>query len=542
MATFSGRGQHETVGRVRLSRRGFLGWAGSAGAASLLVDRGRAARPAEAQQAGPGTRGGVLKVALSGDPLTLDQHQSTDIIKATVMWHVYESLFTFDSSFRPIPMLAKADDVSPDGLIRTIALREGVRFHNGDEMTSADVVASIQRWGDLSSLGKSLLAATKDLVALDKYRVQFRLTEPFGPFRGALARAGQGCAIYPKSVIDAAGKQPVKTFIGTGPYRLAERQADRFIRLRRFDGYAALPGAPNGYGGHKAQHVDQIDFIPVPDEAARLAGLKAGDYHFLEQFSPDHYETLRDSPGLVTQQSAPWEYHHFALNMKSPLMANIKIRQAFQAALDHDAILQAAVGKFYRLDPSLMLKETVWHSTAGKELYNIRDRERARALLREARYDGTPLRFMCTQEWRYMYDEAVVARQHLEAAGFKVQLLLYDWATVVKHRVDEKHWDAYTSGHSFRSDPALLNFVLGCGQPGWWCTEQKVALAKRLQQGTEFDARYKVFEGIQRLCYEEAPMVKLGDPVTVTAFSSRLKGFDGLIQLQPEFSNVWLQR
>lgn len=539
MTTLSGCDQ-QGVREVHLSRRGFLSWATAGGAASLLSGGGRV-QPVGAQQSAPGIRGGVLKVALSGNPLTLDLHQSTDLLMTLVMWHVYEPLFTWDSTFRPILSLAKSYDASPDGLVHTIALREEVRFHNGEEMTSADVLASIRRWGALSGVGKTLLGVTKDLVALDRHRIQFRLTEPFGPFQGALARAPQGCAIYPKSVIDAAGSQPLTTFIGTGPYRLADRQADRFIRLRRFDGYAALPGAPNGYGGRRAQYVDQIDVIPVPDEAARIAGLKAGDYHYLEQFSPEHYDELRSYPGLVAQQIPPWEYHHFALNMKSPLMGNLKIRQAFQAALDHDSILQAALGKFYRLDPSLMLKETVWHSTAGKELYNVRDRERAQALLRDARYDGTPLRFMCTQEWRYMYDEAVVAKQQLEAAGFKVQLLVHDWATVVKYRADEKQWDVYTSGHSFRSDPALLNFVLGCGQAGWWCSERKVGLAQRLKQGVHFDARYKVFEDLQRTFYEEVPMVKLGDAVAVTAFSSRLKGFDGLVQLQPDFSNVWLQ-
>jgi peptide/nickel transport system substrate-binding protein len=390
-------------------------------------------------------------------------------------------------------------------------------------------------------LGKSLLAATKEIVATGRYKLEIRLKEPFAGVVVALARGNQGCFIYPKSVIDATGSGPLKSFVGTGPYRFAERQADRFIRVRRYDGYASPPGPVNGYAGRKAQYLDQIDFIPVPDEAARLAGLRAGDVHYLERFSTDQYETLKGEPNIVTQILPPVEWPIFVINMKSPLTGNLKIRQALQAALDHEAILQAGYGKgFFRLDPSLMFKETGWHSTAGKELYNIRDRAKAQALLRDARYDGTPLRFMSSQEYKNMHNEALVAQQQLEGAGFKVQPLVSDWATLLKNRNDEKHWDVYVSGFVFRVDPATLPFLPSCSYPGWWCSERKVALAKQLQQTGDFKARHRIFEDIQRAFYEEAAAIKLGDGLGVTAISSRLKGFDGRIQLEPEFSNIWL--
>jgi peptide/nickel transport system substrate-binding protein len=534
-------------GRVRgdgqpgdLSRRGFLWTAAALAGLSTGLTVGR--RGAQAQASRP-VRGGILKVALATEPTSLDNHTTTDTLVAMTMWHVYETLFTYDAGFQSLPLLARSHEVSRDGLTHTITLREKVRFHNGEELTSADVVASVKRWGGLSSLGKSLMAATKELVATDRHKVEFRLKEPFSTLVVALSRSSQGCAIYPKSVIDAAGTGPIKSFVGTGPYQFVERQADRFIRVKRYDAYVSPPGPANGYGGQKAQHLDQIDFIPVPDEAARLAGLKAGDFHYLERFSTDQYETLKNERNIVTQILPPVEWPVFVINTKSGLMSNLKIRQAFQAALDHEAIMQAGYGKgFYRLDPSLMFKETAWHSTAGKELYNQRDPGKARTLLGEARYDGTPVRFMSTQEYKNMYNEAIVAQQNLESAGFKVQPLVYDWPTMLKNRGDEKAWDVFVTGFAFRVDPVALPFLPSCGWPGWWCQERKVALAKQLQQGSDFKTRYRTYEDIQKVFYEDVPAIKVGDGLGVTAISSRLKGFDGRIQLEPEFSNVWLEK
>jgi len=522
-----------------VGRRDFLVTASLAGAALVEALSGRSATP---QGATP-VRGGILKVALATDPSSLDNHTTTDTLVAMTMWHVYETLFTYDVGFRPVPLLARAHEVSKDGLTHTITLRDKVRFHNGEEVTAADAVASIRRWGGLSSLGKSLMASTRELVAVDRLKLEFRLKDPFSTLVVALSRSSQGCAIYPKSVIEASGTGPLKSFIGTGPYQFVERQADRFLRMKRYDGYVSAPGPANGYSGQKAQYLDQIDFIPVPDEAARLAGLRAGDYHYLERFSTDQYETFKGDRNIVAQVLPPVEWPIFVLNTKTGPFTNTRLRQAFQAALDHEAIMQAGYGKgFYRLDPSLMFKETTWHSTVGKELYNLRDREKARALVREAKYDGTPVRFMSTQEYKNMYNEAVVAQQNAEAAGLKIEPVVVDWSTMLKNRNDDKAWDVFVTGFVFRVDPVALPFVPSCSWPGWWCHERKVAAARQLQQAGEFKDRFRAFEDLQRVFYEDVPAIKIGDGLGVTAISSKLKGFDGRIQLEPEFTNVWLER
>ena len=107
--------------------------------------------------------GGVLKVATIGEPPTLDIPMSTAVITYEIMWHVNEALFTYDAGFNPVPLLADTHAVTEGGRRQTITLRKGVKFHNGKEMTAADVVPSLKRWGQVASLGKSLWANVESI-------------------------------------------------------------------------------------------------------------------------------------------------------------------------------------------------------------------------------------------------------------------------------------------------------------------------------------------------------------------------------------------
>lgn len=493
-------------------------------------------------QSGEGTPGGTLNVAVIGEPPTLDIHQTTATIVATITWSMYETLFSWDEEFQIIPMLAESHEVSEDGLVHTVKLRQGVPFHNGEEMKAQDVIASFERWSGLSGLGGSMKANTEETVAVDDYTIEFRMLEPFGAFLSTVSQMNQGMAIYPKSVIDAAADELLTEYVGTGPYQFDEHQPDRFIRLKRFDDYANLPGEPTGYGGHKNQYVDEMMFIPVPDEAARIAGLRAGDYHYLESISPDQSEGLEGDSNVSIDVLSPSVWRTFVLNWRSPLMGDLKIRQAFQAALDHDLILQASEGEgFYRLDPGLMLQETAWNTDSGAELYNRADPELAKQLLEEAGYDGTPLRFMSTQEYLYYYNASVVARQQLEAAGFAIDLQVYDWATLIDKRGDEEVWDVVPTGISFKPDPTMLSIMQLCSWPGWWCSDRSRDLLDTLQQESDDAVRHEVWDELQLTFYEEIPMIKVGDAMSVCARSAKLQGFRLQTQLGEIFWNAWLE-
>ncbi|HEY8446583.1 MAG TPA: ABC transporter substrate-binding protein [Thermomicrobiales bacterium] len=492
---------------------------------------------------GAGVRGGTLRVATIGEPPTLDEHQTTAEITALIGYCMYETLFTYDTQYQPIPMLAESHTISEDKLTHTITLRQGVTFHNGETMTADDVIASVNRWGQISGVGKRLFEAMNELVKVDDYTIEFRMNRPYGTLAIALAHNTQACVIYPKSVIDAGTLEPNEACIGTGPYKLVERQADRYIRFERFEEYAALPGEPNGYGGHKYQYLDQIEFIPVPDEAARIAGMQAGDYHYAMNISNDQYEILKDAPGIVAEIMHPTNWDVFFLNWQSPLMSNLTLREAFRAALDHEPMLLAAWGspEFIRLDPGLMMKETPWHTEAGIELYNIHDVELAKAKLEEAGYDGTPIRFMATQEYPYMYADATVAKQQLEEVGFKVDLQVMDWATLVQRRADPAEWDVFVTSHGFVPDPSQISYV---GQmniyPGWWNSEESLGLAEELLAEADFEVRYPIWEQIQANAYKEIPAIKIGDSSLTEYRSDKVGGWVSQVERGVPWWNLWL--
>lgn len=541
------------LGRRDLVKRGAaIGLGSSALAAGLLTLGGpkvaQARKLAMMLQDAPGsgTKGGKLRVATISEPTTIDQHMNTTEITAVISYTFMEGLFTYDATYQSIPMLVDSHTISEDGLTHTMVLRSGVTFHNGEPLTAADAVASVNRWVQLSGVGKNLMASTESITAADDLTIAWKLTRPYGTLTVALAHNTQGCVIYPKSVIDASTLEPIGDdgMIGTGPYKMVEHKPDAYIRLVRFEEYTSRTEETNGYGGKKYAYVDQIDFIPVPDEAARVAGLQAGDYDFALQVGNDQYSVLKDAPGVIAEILRPTNWDVFFLNWKSPIMENLAMREAVQAALDMLPMLRNGRGddEFLRLDPGLMMLETPWYTDAGVERYNLNDPELAKAKLQEAGYDGAPIRFLTTTDYAYMQAEALVATQQLEAVGMTIDLQVVDWATVVERRAKPEEWDMFTTSHGFVPDPTQISYV---GQmniyPGWWSAEDSLELASELAAEADFDTRYGIWEQIQANAYTQIPAIKIGDSSNVSYRSEKIGGWVEQIERGVPFWNIWLK-
>jgi peptide/nickel transport system substrate-binding protein len=543
--------------RGRLDRRTLLRRAAALGlsapALAMLAGRGgpglASAAVLNALQDDPsaGTPGGTLRVATIGEPPHLDEHQSTAEIIALIGFCAYEGLFTYDANYQPIPELVETHTISDDQLTHTMTLRKGVKFHNGEELTAADAIASVERWGRISGVGKRLMEKTTELVQADDHTLEFHLSEPYGTILIGLAHNTQACVIFPKSILDAAGDDPMTDpaqYIGTGPYKLVDWQRDAAMRFERFDDYQSAPGdTPNGYGGKKYAYVDAIEFIPVPDEAARVAGLQAGDYQLGLDIGNDQYAVLKDFPGIVAEILTPTNWDVFFLNWKSPMMENLAMRQAVQAAFDHKPMLQSGRGgdEFIRLDPGLMMQQTPWYTTAGEEYYDVNDPDLAKAKLQEAGYSGEPLRFLTTQEYSYMYGEAIVAKQQLEAVGITVDLQVTDWATVLENRAKPEAWEMFGTGHGFVPDPSQISYVGQMNQyPGWWSSESSLKLAADLLAESDFDTRKATFEKIQLAAYTEIPAIKIGDSSNVSFRSDTVGGWNVQFERGVMFWNLWL--
>lgn len=484
--------------------------------------------------------GGTLRVAINSDPSNLDPHRSTAFITRVVLGSVVEGLFNLDESYQPIPELATGFEVSDDRLTYTIGLRDDVVFHDGSSMTSADVVASLNRWMALSTPGRSLSPSITSFEALDDYTVQFTFSEPIGALLiSALAFSYQAPAIMPAAFVEGLDEaEVIRQPIGTGPFKIASIQSGNQVRLERHEAYASRDEAPIGMGGGKTAYLDAVVLFVTPEAAVRASGLEAGDFDFALNLPTDGFPRFAANPNLTLY--TPYQGSlDMALNSREGMFTDHRLRQAFVAALDMDAMMLAAFGDpaLYRIDGGLWPQETTWWSDAGTDTYNQKDIERARALVEEAGYDGSPIRWLTTRENQGYYEHAVVASQLLQQAGFVVELEVVDFATILSRRRDASVWDVFQTGFSIQPDPTQY-LVFDCNWPAFWCDEEKDRLLGELRIDRDFDERYAVWEELQSYYWEFHPAVKIGDYFNLYGSSTRVNGYASLNQVF--WYNVWL--
>jgi peptide/nickel transport system substrate-binding protein len=520
-----------------MTKRFTLGVTGAALAVAILAG--------VALDVGAQKKGGVIRVGNLGEPPALDAHWTTASITEMLTNHIYEGLYTLDDGARPIPMLAESlPAVSKDGLTYTFKLRQGVKFHNGKEMTSEDVVASLNRWSKQSVYGKDLFKQVADFRAVDKYTVELKLKQSSAIVVINLAVPNNFGAIYPKEIAERFPPQEkVTEFIGTGPFKLAEWKPDQHIRMVRFDDYKSRNEKPNGYGGGKTAYVDEVRFIPVPEVATRVAQVETGELDFADDLNLDAYDRLVKSTTARPIVAKPYYWLVAVLNKKEGLMTNQKLRQAWQAALDIEPIMKNVAGgksEFYRMDFNLIPAEiSAWHVKLQGLSWNERNKDKAKRLLKEAGYKGEPVRFMATQEYKWMYDFALLSKQQLEDVGFTIDLQVVDWATLVKRRNNPKEYDAFTTGIGPAYDPTNL-VVLSCDWPGWNCDEEVQAIKAEMARETDYKKRFALWERQHRLFYEKVPVIRYGDLFGLRAASKKLKGFNERTE-RIRMYNVWLE-
>ncbi len=508
-------------------------------AAALLAAAGLAST------AGAQTKGGILRVGNLGEPPALDAHWTTASITETLTNHIYEGLYSLDGSNRPIPMLAEGHTVSKDGLVYTFKLRQGVKFHNGKEMTAEDVVASLGRWGKQSVYGKALFAQVSEFKALDKYTVEMRLKEKSAIVLISLAVPNNFGAIYPKEIAEKfAPEIKVTEYVGTGPFKLAEWKPDQYIRMVRFDEYKSRSEKPNGYGGGKTAYVDEIRWVPVPEVATRVAQVETGELDFADDLNLDAYDRLKRNSSLHPIISKPYYWLVAVFNKKEGLMTNQKLRQAWQAAIDIEPIMKNVAGgkaEFYRMDSSLAPVEiTAWHTKLSGLPWNERNKDKAKRLLQEAGYKKEPIRFMTTQEYKWMYDFALLTKQQLEDVGFNIDLQVVDWATLVKRRNNSKEYDVFTTGMGAFYDPTH-HIYLTSAWPGWTTDEDILRLQAEMARETDPKKRMALWEQQTRQFYEKVPVIRYGDLFGLRASRNTVKGFNEKTE-RVRFYNVWLEK
>ena len=312
-----------------------------------------------------------------GEPQTLDPMASTADLVGTIMQHVYELLYTYDANSNVVPMLAESmPAVSKDGLVYTIALRKGVKFHNGKEHDVGGrrrVAAALDGNGPARQGGRRRRSSRME--AKGPNTIVITLNRPYAPLVAHLALSNGFAAIMAKDSIAT----PLTQFVGTGPYMFKERKPDQYVQLVRFDGYSARSEPASGYGGKREALLDELRFLPVPNANTRVEGTLSGQYHFADVLPVESYARLESAPNVKPVLTAPFGFPYLVLNTKQGPLANVALRQAVQASLNNADMLGAGFGdpKFYSADANHYAKNTPFYSTAGTESYGKGDAKRA---------------------------------------------------------------------------------------------------------------------------------------------------------------------
>jgi peptide/nickel transport system substrate-binding protein len=276
-------------------------------------------------------RGGMLRVALAGDPPSLDMHQEQTFLVTIPFSTVYNSLVVFDPHGYPniIGDLAKSWTVSDDKMTWTFTLHQGVTFHDGSALTSADVKASwdkiIAPPEGVVSPRKSLYQMTKSIEAPDPYTVVFRLHYPSPSFLSMLAHPAN--FIYAKKYLDQDPNYYKKNAMGSGPFKLKEYVHGASLEMERNPKYWKQ-GLP---------YMDGIKYYIVKDDGARAKSLRSdrADVEF-RGFAPAEVEAIKGQMGDKVTVAYPGQPAHWgvAFNIDKKPFDDERVRQALSLALD----------------------------------------------------------------------------------------------------------------------------------------------------------------------------------------------------------------
>lgn len=468
-------------------------------------------------------RGGTLRVAITGDPPGLDSVATSSAITAEINSHMVEMLYAFDANGEIQPMLATAlPEISADGLVYTIHLRANVPFHDGSMLDSGDVKASLERWKRLS-YGKTVLANLASIDTPDPLTVVIRLSEPIGILTSALGFDNYASGIYTSEEVAAAGDEPIAEPVGTGPYKFKNWVHGQSVELERFDDYAARDEEPSGDAGRKNAYLDEIHFISVPDAATRQAGLESGEYDVNYRASGDDYERIEES-SRMWPWTPPVGYNYtLLLNFNSPLIQDLKLRQAIQATLDMDTIALGAFGNkaLYDLNPGVLPPGfAAMYSDAGSELYDQHDPELGKKLLEESGYNGETVRWITTKDYSYQYAGTLIAVDQLNAIGLKSEIIVRDWATTVKNRADPDAWEIFVGNQISGPEPEMIAII----NPGWVNgydgSPEFTTLMDKLRVTTDHAERQNLWAQAQEAYYQDVGSVRVADAFLLVAYGS----------------------
>lgn len=423
---------------------------------------------------------------------------------------MYETLTWVNDEGEIVPVLAESWESNEAGDEYTIHLRQGVKFHNGEEMKASDVAFVLTQAADSPAL-KSNLGAFKSAEAVDDYTVKINLEAPFAPLISFLANI----KIFSEKFYNENNGDLRTVECGTGPYKLVDVNMDTEMNLTAFEDY---------WQGEAA--IKDIKFTVITDDTTAAVSYMAGEVDFIST-SASQYLEISSQPDLYSFKDVPTK--HTALiyfNTERAPFDNKLVRKALQHAVDRETMIQVAFEGF--ASPAYLQGDESCFGVDYDRLVNYEyDLEKAKALLAEAGYpNGLDLGTMVTNSGSYFEKCAVIFQSSLAEIGCTMNIEAME-NTALTAMTLAGDYDMMTGGQSFSTDFAYAakqycSEYIGSNNYSRLRNDRVDELFKEAEIETDQEVRKELYGEAIEIITDEATMIPLFHKKLLFAWNKNL--------------------
>ena len=508
-----------------IQRRDFLKTAAAASALALPnIARGQGAK--------------LLRFVPQANLSSLDAVAGTQYVVRNAAFLIWDTLYGVDSQLTPKPQMCEGHTVDAALKTWTFKLRPGLKFHDGEKVTSKDVVASLNRWMVRDTMGQIIKTRLDALEALDDLTFRFRLNQPFAKMLFALGKNNAPVAfIMPERIANTDPFKLISEYVGSGPMRFRQDQwvPGAEAVFERFADYSVRPEPGDWLAGGKKMYFDRIEWKIMPDAATAGAALQSGEVDWWETPIADLVPLLKKNKNISVDIADPFgNIGALRMNHLQPPFNDVRARRAMALLVDQKDYLSAA----FTTDATWWRECFAWlgcgtenGSEVGSEPYRKPNPAEAKRLLAEAGYKGEKIVILTTQEIPLIDGLAQVTADKLRAIGVNVDVQASDWGTLVVRRakkdpVEKGGWSIFQSGGDIATlaQPAT-NILIDarCDQNnyvGWPCSDRLETLRTAL---IEAPSGPKFIE-YNKALWDELPSILLGQFKQPVAYRSTVSG------------------
>lgn len=472
----------------------------------------------------------TLVYALNTDVQSLDPQIQNDTTSEQVVKMLYNTLLKFEDDGTVVGDLAESWSVSEDKLTWTFNLKQGVKFHNGKELTSADVKATFDRALNAEAGGLRTTEIIKMFTAVeapDPYTVTITTDGPYGPMESLMCNMSLG--IMDADYIEQYGLDlgtSVEGENGTGPFKVVSWERDQEIVVERFDEYFGTPAK-----------LQTVVYTVIPEAASRVIALETGEVDVIDKPTNEDLERLEaDTENFTVLRRPTISQRLFRFGCNDPIISNTKVRQAIVYAIDRQAIIDALFTGSAYPSTAPLAPVTFGYSDLGEI---EQDLELAKSLLAEAGYpDGFDTKIVTTERYQNGIELAEIISQQLAEIGINAEIEVWEWSAL------SASWNGITAdefdqpifimgaGPSMRDADGGLRGLYTTSETGlndrnygFYSNAEVDALIEQGMQETDQQKRVEIYKEAMEILYREDPVAFwLFDMYGLAITSSKVEG------------------